>query len=47
MMSLSDETFDAFLGEYGELVTRYLAQQDGGKLRSVSFISAPVTEGKE
>jgi len=47
MMSLSDERFDAFLGEYRELVSRYMAQQDGGKLRSVSFVSAPVTEGKE
>lgn len=46
IMSLTDESFDNFLKEYAELISRYQKSEDNGKLRSVSFISAPVNEEK-
>lgn len=44
ILSLTDNSFDSFLREYAELIGRYQEPEDGGKLRSVSFISAPVSE---
>ena len=44
ILRLSDERFDQFIKDYAELLNRYLDMQDGGKLRSVSIISAPVKE---
>ncbi|MBO4798485.1 MAG: helix-turn-helix domain-containing protein [Candidatus Methanomethylophilaceae archaeon] len=44
MLRLSDERFDAFLKEYADLLNRYIGSQDGGRLRSVSFVSAPAGE---
>ncbi len=44
MMHLSDDVFDSFLQDYASLLNRYLGMQDGGRLRSVSIISAPVKE---
>ena len=44
MLRLSDERFDAFLGEYAALLNRYVESQDGGRVRSVSFVSAPVED---
>ena len=45
IMRLGDETFDQFITEYAALIDKYLKMQDGGKLRSISIISAPVKEG--
>lgn len=44
ILSLTDNSFDSFLHEYAELISRYQKSEDGGKLRSVSFISAPVNK---
>ena len=44
MLRLSDERFDEFLGEYASLLGRYIGSQDGGRTRSVSFVSAPVED---
>ena len=46
MLRLSDERFGNFLKEYAELLGRYMEGDDGGKLRSISIISAPVKEGE-
>ena len=47
MLRLSDERFDAFLGEYAALLGKYLESQDGGRLRSVSIISAPAEDDED
>ena len=47
MLRLSDEEFDGFLSEYAGLLEKYAGRQDGGKVRSVSIISAPVKEDME
>lgn len=47
MIRLSDEKFDRFLGEYSELLGRYLESEDGDKLRSISIISSPVMKEAE
>lgn len=44
MLRLSDESYDRFLIDYAELLSRYLEPEADGKVRSVSFISAPVKE---
>jgi hypothetical protein len=43
-LRLSDEKFDNFFADYKQLIDRYQASEDGGKLRSISFISAPMKE---
>lgn len=45
IMRLGDETFDQFITDYAALIDKYLKMQDGGKLRGISIISAPVKEG--
>lgn len=47
MMRLSDESFEGFLKEYAELLGRYQRNEENGKVRSVSIISAPVEEEAE
>jgi len=47
MMRLTDGSFDAFLKEYAELIGRYQRNEENGKVRSVSIISAPVEEEAE
>ena len=41
---LTDETFDRFFAELKDLFERYQKDEEDGKLRSISFISAPVKE---
>ena len=43
---MTDEAMDGFLREYKELLSRYMGSNEG-KLRSISFISAPVKEVSE
>ncbi len=47
VLRLTDESFERFLKEYAELLEWYMAPEEGGKLRSVSIISAPVAEVNE
>ena len=47
MLRLSDGAFESFLKEYAALLGKYLGLQDGGKVRNVSIISAPVSEKVE
>ena len=44
VLRLTDASFENFLKEYAALLGRYMAPEDGGKLRSVSMISAPAGE---
>lgn len=44
MLTLTDESFENFLKEYRDLLAKYSKQEEGGKNRSISIISAPVIE---
>ena len=45
MLTLTDENFDKFMREIAEVIKKYEENADKtGKLRSVSFISAPLEE---
>ena len=41
---LTDETFDRFFSDLKDLMGRYQEDEPEGKLRSISFISAPMKE---
>lgn len=43
---MTDEAMDGYLREHKELLSRYMGSNEG-KLRSISFISAPVKEVSE
>ena len=44
MLTLTDESYADFFKELREVIEKYSKPQDGGKSRSFSVISAPVTE---
>lgn len=44
VFTLTDESFDNFMHEIGAVINKYQVAEINGKLRSVSFISAPVEE---
>lgn len=44
VFTLTDESFDNFMHEIGAVINKYQVAEINGKLRSVSFISAPVGE---
>lgn len=44
VFTLTDESFDNFMHEIGAVINKYQVAEMNGKLRSVSFISAPVEE---
>ncbi len=46
MVRMSDEAFDSFIQEYKDLLSRYQDSQEG-RLRSISFVSAPVIKEVE
>ncbi len=49
VLNLTDDKFDDFLNEIATVMKKYqtVATDEKGKLRSVSFISAPIEEGNE
>ena len=47
ILRLTDESYDGFMREYAELLSRYMEPEADGKVRSVSFISAPVKEEED
>ena len=47
MLRLSDDSLDRFFEDYRQLIERYRASEDGGKLRSISIVSAPVKEEEQ
>lgn len=46
VLNLTDEEFDCFASEYGALIEKYGSKGKSGKARSVSFVSAPVTDSE-
>lgn len=42
--TLTDDSFDSFMQEIGEVMEKYQKAEENGKLRSISFISAPIEE---
>lgn len=44
VFTLTDESFDNFMHEIGAVINKYQVAEINGKLRSVSFISAPIEE---
>lgn len=44
MLTLTDESFANFFKEFREVIEKYSIPEDGGKIRSISVISAPITE---
>lgn len=44
VLTLTDKSFDDFILEITTIIEKYQAAEEKGKLRSVSFISAPVEE---
>ena len=47
LLRMSDEQMDNFVRDYSELLARYLDDQSGGCMRSISIISSPVHEEAE
>ncbi len=48
VLTLTDESFDKFMHEIADVIKKYEENADkDGKLRSVSFISAPLDEGEK
>ena len=47
VLTLTDNSFDSFMQDIAAVIGRYQQAEENGKLRSVSFISAPIeVEGK-
>ena len=44
VLNLTDESFDNFMQDIAAVIDKYREAEEKGKLRSVSFISAPVEE---
>lgn len=44
VFTLTDESFDNFMHDIGAVINKYQVAETNGKLRSVSFISAPIEE---
>lgn len=44
VFTLTDKSFDSFMQEIGEVMEKYQKAEENGKLRSISFISAPTEE---
>lgn len=42
ILTLTDDSFDSFIREYRELLSKYSNIEEGGRPRSISMISAPV-----
>lgn len=42
--TLTDDSFDSFMQEIGTVMEKYQKAEENGKLRSISFISAPIEE---
>lgn len=42
--TLTDDSFDSFMQEIGIVMEKYQKAEENGKLRSISFISAPIEE---
>lgn len=44
ILTLTDDSFDSFLQDIAAVIGKYQQAEENGKLRSVSFISAPIEE---
>ncbi len=44
ILTLTDNSFDSFMQDIAAVIDKYREAEENGKLRSVSFISAPVEE---
>lgn len=44
VFTLTDSSFDSFMQEIGAVIEKYQKAEENGKLRSISFISAPIEE---
>lgn len=44
VFTLTDDTFDNFMHDIAMVIDKYQEAEENGKLRSVSFISAPIEE---
>lgn len=44
VLNLTDDSFDSFMRDIASVIDKYREAEENGKLRSVSFISAPVEE---
>ena len=44
VFTLTDNSFDNFIQEIGAVIDKYQKAEENGKLRSISFISAPIEE---
>ena len=44
VLTLTDDSFDRFLQDIAAVINKYSEAEENGRLRSVSFISAPVEE---
>lgn len=44
IFTLTDNSFDSFMQEIGAVMEKYQKAEEDGKLRSISFISAPIEE---
>lgn len=44
VLTLTDDSFDRFMQDIAAVIDKYQQTEENGKLRSVSFISAPVEE---
>lgn len=44
IFTLTDNSFDSFMQEIGAVMEKYQKAEENGKLRSISFISAPIEE---
>lgn len=47
VFTLTDNSFDSFMQEIGMVMEKYQKSEKNGKLRSISFISAPIEEEGE
>lgn len=44
VFTLTDNSFDSFMQEIGAVMERYQKAEENGKVRSISFISAPIEQ---
>ena len=44
VLTLTDDSFDRFMQDIAAFIDKYREAEVNGKLRSVSFISAPIEE---
>lgn len=47
VFTLTDNSFDSFMQEIGAVMEKYQKAEKNGKLRSLSFISAPIEEERK